>query len=106
MAVHLLMISVVYYTHVGEAAEVSPRLSHLHALLDSEVLEKFPEGHLEVSAIKPSLFSSSRADGLHFVDLPARGTVIVCPSHSPANPIPTGIPYQQRFEEGRCGPKA
>ena len=49
MAVHLLMLSVVYYTHSGEAAQVSPRLSHLHALLDSEVLDKFPEGYVEVS---------------------------------------------------------
>ena len=49
MAVHLLMLSVVYYTHSGDAAEVSPRLSHLHALLDSEVLDKFPEGYVEVS---------------------------------------------------------
>ena len=48
MAVHLLMLSVVYYTHTGEAAEVSPRLSHLHALLDSEVLDKFPDGIIEV----------------------------------------------------------
>ncbi|KAM5538360.1 hypothetical protein V8D89_007962 [Ganoderma adspersum] len=49
MAVHLLMLSVVYYTHTGEAAEVSPRLSHLHALLDSEVLDKFPDGHVEIA---------------------------------------------------------
>ncbi|KAI0696886.1 hypothetical protein C8T65DRAFT_615130 [Cerioporus squamosus] len=56
MAVHLLMLSVVYYTHAGEATEVSPRLSHLHALLDSEVLEKFPEGYVEVPlASGPSL---------------------------------------------------
>uniref|UniRef100_A0A5K1JYP9 Probable 3-oxoacyl-[acyl-carrier-protein] reductase oxidoreductase (EC) n=1 Tax=Ganoderma boninense TaxID=34458 RepID=A0A5K1JYP9_9APHY len=49
MAVHLLMLAVVYYTHAGEAAEVSPRLSHLHALLDSEVLEKFPDGYVEIA---------------------------------------------------------
>ncbi|KAI0352218.1 hypothetical protein OH77DRAFT_1485975 [Trametes cingulata] len=48
MAVHLLMLSIVYYTHTGEAAEVSPRLSHLHSLLDSDVLEKFPEGNVEI----------------------------------------------------------
>ncbi|KAJ8495087.1 hypothetical protein ONZ51_g1909 [Trametes cubensis] len=48
MAVHLLMLSIVYHTHGGEAAEVSPRLSHLHALLDSEVLDKFPNGHVEI----------------------------------------------------------
>ena len=49
MAVHLLILAVVYYTHAGEAAEVSPRLSHLHALLDSDVLDKFPDGHVEAS---------------------------------------------------------
>ncbi|TBU25863.1 hypothetical protein BD311DRAFT_867198 [Dichomitus squalens] len=49
MAVHLLMLSVVYYTHTGEAAEVSPRLSHLHALLDSEILDKFPDGLIELA---------------------------------------------------------
>ncbi|KAI0674000.1 hypothetical protein C8Q78DRAFT_1076945 [Trametes maxima] len=49
MVVHLLMLSIVYFTHVGDAAEVSPRLSHLHALLDSEVLEKFPEGNVELA---------------------------------------------------------
>ncbi|KAI0829097.1 hypothetical protein BC628DRAFT_1315767 [Trametes gibbosa] len=49
MAVHLLMLSIVYYTHSGEATEVSPRLSHLHALLDSDVLEKFVDGHTEIA---------------------------------------------------------
>ncbi|KAI8980607.1 hypothetical protein BD414DRAFT_464741 [Trametes punicea] len=49
MAVHLMMLSIVYYTHSGEAAEVSPRLSHLHALLDSDVLEKFPDGYVEIA---------------------------------------------------------
>ncbi|KAI0640309.1 hypothetical protein C8Q77DRAFT_1085911 [Trametes polyzona] len=49
MAVHLLMLSIVYRTHTGEAAEVSPRLSHLHALLDSDVLEKFPDGYTEIA---------------------------------------------------------
>ncbi|KAI9069691.1 hypothetical protein FKP32DRAFT_1586700 [Trametes sanguinea] len=56
MAVHLLMLSIVYYTHSGAAAEVSPRLSHLHALLDSDVLDKFLEGHVEiVFPVGPSL---------------------------------------------------
>ncbi|CDO77305.1 hypothetical protein BN946_scf184753.g55 [Trametes cinnabarina] len=54
MAVHLLMLSIVYYTHSAEAAEVSPRLSHLHALLDSEVLDKFPEGYVEAGLIDAS----------------------------------------------------
>ncbi|KAL1950914.1 hypothetical protein VTO73DRAFT_63 [Trametes versicolor] len=49
MAVHLLMLSIVYYTHAGDAAEVSPRLSHLHALLDSDVLDRFPDGAIEIA---------------------------------------------------------
>ncbi|KAF7793576.1 hypothetical protein EIP86_004690 [Pleurotus ostreatoroseus] len=47
MAVHTLMMSVVYFTHVGAAAESAPRLSHLHALLDSGALEKFSDGTVE-----------------------------------------------------------
>ena len=50
MAVHVLMMSVVFFTHVGNAEEASPRLSHLHALMDSGVLEKFPDGIVEVRA--------------------------------------------------------
>lgn len=50
MAVHLLMMSVVFFTHVGNAEEASPRLSHLHALMDSGALEKFPDGIVEVGA--------------------------------------------------------
>ncbi|OJT13950.1 hypothetical protein TRAPUB_9489 [Trametes pubescens] len=49
MVVHLLMLSIVYYTHAGDAAEVSPRLSHLHALLDSDVLDRFPDGVIEIA---------------------------------------------------------
>jgi hypothetical protein len=48
MAVHGLIMSVLYFTHAGLAAEAAPRLSHLHALLDSGALEKFPDGTIEV----------------------------------------------------------
>ncbi|KZT73388.1 hypothetical protein DAEQUDRAFT_721986 [Daedalea quercina L-15889] len=48
MAVHLLMMSVVFFTHVGNAEEASPRLAHLHALMDSGVLDKFPDGMVEI----------------------------------------------------------
>lgn len=48
MAVHALMMSVVYFTHVGHHSEASPRLSHLHALLDAGALDKFAEGIVEV----------------------------------------------------------
>ncbi|KAJ3557467.1 hypothetical protein NM688_g1462 [Phlebia brevispora] len=47
MAVHTLMMSIIYFTHVGAAAEAAPRLSHLHALLDSGALDKFPDGVVE-----------------------------------------------------------
>lgn len=57
MAVHTLIMSVVYFTHVGSAAEVGPRLSHFHALLDSGVLDKFPQGTIEVCFFVPC-FSS------------------------------------------------
>ncbi|KAL6307835.1 hypothetical protein BKA93DRAFT_727071 [Sparassis latifolia] len=48
MVVHILMMAVVFFTHVGNAAEASPRLSHLHALLDSGALDKFPDGTVEI----------------------------------------------------------
>ena len=48
MAVHLLMMSVAYFTHMGNANEAGPRLTHLHALLDSGVLELFPDGLIQV----------------------------------------------------------
>ncbi|KAH9830402.1 uncharacterized protein C8Q71DRAFT_785481 [Rhodofomes roseus] len=48
MVIHLLIIAVVFYTHIGKAAEASPRLSHLHALMDSGVLDKFPDGTVEI----------------------------------------------------------
>ena len=48
MAVHYLVMAVVYYTHIGLAVEAAPRLSHLHAVLDSGCLDLFPEGIIEV----------------------------------------------------------
>ncbi|KAI0348201.1 hypothetical protein BDW22DRAFT_1424406 [Trametopsis cervina] len=51
IAVHTILMTVIYFTHTGSATEVSPRLSHLHALLDSGALEKFPDGTVEVSLI-------------------------------------------------------
>lgn len=48
MAIHLLMMSVAYFTHLGSASEASPRLTHLHALLDSGVLDLFPDGLVQV----------------------------------------------------------
>ncbi|PCH34372.1 hypothetical protein WOLCODRAFT_113675 [Wolfiporia cocos MD-104 SS10] len=49
LVMHVLMMAVIFFTHVGDAPEASPRLSHLHALLDSGVLERFPDGMLEIA---------------------------------------------------------
>ncbi|KAI0066715.1 hypothetical protein BV25DRAFT_1849368 [Artomyces pyxidatus] len=48
LAIHILILSVTYYTHIGSSSAVSPRLSHLHALLDSGALDKFPEGIVDI----------------------------------------------------------
>ena len=55
MAVHTLIMSVIYYTYVGMASESAPRLSHLHALLDSGALDKFPDGIIQVSIASAAL---------------------------------------------------
>ena len=59
MAVHTLMMSSVYFTQIGSAAEASPRLSHLHALLDAGALDKFAEGTVEVCGI-PQRYPSAQ----------------------------------------------
>lgn len=53
LAIHLLMMSVAYFTHIGSASEASPRLTHLHALLDSGVLDLFPDGLIQVCINTP-----------------------------------------------------
>lgn len=65
MAVHTLMMAVVYFTHIGSHAETSPRLSHLHALLDSGALEKFAEGIVEVCGYMLILCSGEQSQTLH-----------------------------------------
>ena len=51
MAVHTLIIGVIFYTHVGGAMEASARLARLHAMLDEGVLERFPQGIVEVGGV-------------------------------------------------------
>ncbi|KZS93486.1 hypothetical protein SISNIDRAFT_485730 [Sistotremastrum niveocremeum HHB9708] len=48
MAVHTLMLGIVYYTQIGNSIEASKRLAHLHFLLDSGLLEAFPQGLVSV----------------------------------------------------------
>ena len=49
MAIHTLIFGVVFHTQVGNAAEAFVRLTHLHALLDANVLQRAPHGIVTVS---------------------------------------------------------
>jgi hypothetical protein len=48
MMIHTLILGIVFHTHVGGAANASERLARLHAMLDGGVLDKFPQGIVEV----------------------------------------------------------
>ncbi|TDL19376.1 hypothetical protein BD410DRAFT_752259 [Rickenella mellea] len=48
MAIHVLVLGVVYFTHTGASKDASPRLSHLHALLDSDALNLFADGTVDI----------------------------------------------------------
>ncbi|KAI0041400.1 hypothetical protein FA95DRAFT_1548791 [Auriscalpium vulgare] len=48
LALHTLVLGIAHHTHAGVAAAASPRLSHLHALLDSGALDRHSEGVLEI----------------------------------------------------------
>ncbi|KAF9258146.1 hypothetical protein L218DRAFT_964740 [Marasmius fiardii PR-910] len=62
MALHALIIGVIFYSYGGRAVESSDRLFHLHALLDSGVL-KFPSE------------DSSRASGIIELPFPNQNTL-------------------------------
>ncbi|EIM87097.1 uncharacterized protein STEHIDRAFT_167950 [Stereum hirsutum FP-91666 SS1] len=50
MAIHTLVWSITWFLHVGDAANVSPRVSHLHSFLDSGALERGGrEGRVEIA---------------------------------------------------------
>lgn len=93
MAVHTLMMSVVYFTHVGAAANASPRLSHLHALLDSGALETFPDGTVEVRAAA-SHYISGRVANSYPTGQIAGGSTTVDTSDASAHPLPTDFSCQ------------
>jgi hypothetical protein len=48
MAIHTLIFGVVFHTQIGIASEAFVRLTHLHALLDANVLQKAPHGIVTV----------------------------------------------------------
>jgi hypothetical protein len=51
MALHALLISVVYYTYAGNDAASTARLGHLHALMDNDALKGLETGIVEVSNV-------------------------------------------------------
>ncbi|KAI0275428.1 hypothetical protein BC834DRAFT_852822 [Gloeopeniophorella convolvens] len=48
LVAHALILGIIYYAHEGNSPASSPRLSYLHALLDSGVLDAFPDGIVSV----------------------------------------------------------
>lgn len=68
MAIHTLVWSITWFLHVGDAANVSPRVSHLHSFLDSGALERGGrEGRVEVRLstlpfLNPFLLARRRVD--------------------------------------------
>jgi hypothetical protein len=50
MAIHTLIFGVVFHTQVGNASDAFVRLTHLHALLDANVLQKAPHGIVTVGS--------------------------------------------------------
>ena len=59
MALHTLVLSIVYYAHAGISSESSARLSHLHALLDAKALECLGDGSIKVHySYLPPLWSN------------------------------------------------
>lgn len=94
MAVHTLMMSVVYFTHVGDAPSASPRLSHLHALLDSGALETFSDGTVEVR-VTSSCWALDRAADSYSPGQIAGWSATVDTSDTSAHPLPLDFSCQQ-----------
>ena len=97
MVVHTLMMSVVYFTHICNHAEASPRLSHLHALLDSGALDKFPEGIVEVCYYIFS-FHMRRLTKRVCVGATSVGSTVNDASDTPPRAVSTSFPRQQCCE--------
>jgi hypothetical protein len=48
MAVYTLVIGVIFHTYAGSAADMTPRLSHLHTLLDAKGVDREGSGVVQV----------------------------------------------------------
>ncbi|KAI0321192.1 hypothetical protein OF83DRAFT_1161926 [Amylostereum chailletii] len=77
LATHTLVLAVVFLAHAGKAAEVSPRLSHLHALLDAGVLDKFPDGIAQIALPHgpPLIVHTTHARVLYYIGYLASSAV-------------------------------
>lgn len=95
MVVHTLMMGIVYFTHIGSAAEATPRLSHLHALLDSGALEQFPDGTVQVrvslSCSSNKVDSQSRL--LCLLGEDPRWSTFGHPGYPSTNPLLACVPH-------------
>jgi hypothetical protein len=49
LTLHILMLSTLFHSHAGDTEPASARLAHLHALLDNNALDSFPDGTVSVS---------------------------------------------------------
>ncbi|KAJ7587169.1 hypothetical protein C8J56DRAFT_861483 [Mycena floridula] len=49
MVLHVLIISVVYHTFMGNDKDTAPRLTHLHFLLDAAVLKNVKDGSVQIT---------------------------------------------------------
>ena len=96
MVVHTIMMAVVYYTHVGSAAEAAPRLSHLHALLDSGALDKFPDGSVNVRVV--SRFNLVHTLLMVGTDQACWWSTVESTSHASAYPFPARFPCERGGE--------
>jgi hypothetical protein len=81
MALHTLVLGIIYYAQIGISSESSVRLSHLHALLDAKALGCLGDGSIKVhySCHPRSLaqFSSrliSQLAPIYILKLPTRGS--------------------------------
>ena len=56
MAIHTLLLGILWFTHAGLAVEAGPRLSHLHALLDEGAANANNDGTVEVCSYSLFIF--------------------------------------------------
>jgi len=103
MALHALIIGVVFYTYAGSDASSTARLNHLHALMDNGALKGLEDGIVEVrqylyiSAVDLTVLSVSSIDSSGPI------AAFAYTDHAFQNTACTGISCQQCSEKRPCG---